>query len=276
MPETLPTPQAAPETPLARYLRETRGAGYAFFLTLPFAVFYELGLALFHRAGVRLEVRNGADAILRALFFPHWLEGRGRPAAVLWGGFGLMILFGAILLWHRREKASGWRVRPRPLAAAYGEALGWAVALFAGWLFLLAVGLRELAEPPRQAAGMPPLPPGLKLVLSCGAGVYEELLFRLLLVGVLALFLRGLVGMSRPGAQVVAVAVQAVLFALVHYLGPYEEFGGGAVAYLRFGFRVGAGLFFSGLLWLRGFGMVVAAHAFYDIIVTGIETALAA
>lgn len=269
-------PQPAPENPLRRYLDETRGPGYVLFLALPFAVFYEAGLAVFHRAGSKHpQIRNGADAILRALFFPHWLEGKGRAAVILWGGFGLIVLFAAIVLWHRDKR--NWGVKPRFLAAAYGEAFSWALLLFVGWLLLLAVGLREIAEAPRQAVeGQVPLSAGLKVVLSCGAGVYEELLFRLMLVSALVLFLRGLIGMSRPGAVMTAVLAAAVLFAAVHYVGPFEDFGGDAVAYLRLGFRVSAGVFFSALLALRGFGVAVATHAFYDIIVTGVEVAVAA
>lgn len=270
---TPPPSRRRAESLALRYLDETRGPGYTLFLVLPFAFFYELGLALFHRADAAMQVRNGADAILRALFFPHWLEGHGRAVALLWGIFGLLLLFGAILAlgW---QATGGWRVKPRMLAAAYAEAFGWSLLLFVGWLLLLAVGYG--ADAPRHSAAEPAdLPVGLRLVLSCGAGVYEELLFRLLLVSGLVLFMRGLVGASRPGAVISAVVLAALLFAAVHYVGPYEQFDGSALAFVRFGFRVAAGVFFSGLLALRSFGMAVAAHALYDIIVTGIE-ALAA
>ena len=102
---------------------------------------------------------------------------------------------------------------------------------------------------------------GQLLVLSLGAGLYEELLFRVLLVGgMLALGSmllpgrRGLVGAA-------AVLGSALLFAAFHYLGAL----GDEWSLSSFVFRFLGGLAFSLIYALRGFGIVAWTHALYDV-----------
>jgi len=47
-----------------------------------------------------------------------------------------------------------------------------------------------------------------------------------------------------------------------HHLGPHGEPFNGAF----FAFRTAAGLYFAGLYRVRGFGIAVGAHAFYDVL----------
>ena len=58
-----------------------------------------------------------------------------------------------------------------------------------------------------------------QIALSIGAGLYEELFFRVLLVGGLALAFRPF-AKTRTGAYVLAALVGAALFSLAHYVGP--------------------------------------------------------
>src|SRR5213075_1711973 len=88
-----------------------------------------------------------------------------------------------------------------------------------------------------------------RLMVSLGAGIYEELLFRVLLVGALT-------------AGVTATFVGAAIFSAFHYLGPY----GDRWQLYSFAFRMVAGLFFSGLYLARGFGITAWTHALYDVL----------
>jgi hypothetical protein len=108
----------------------------------------------------------------------------------------------------------------------------------------------------------PPLSTSLRLqiALSVGAGVYEELLFRVLLVGGLYLLFRRV--MSRRGHAYLAAAILgAVLFSYVHYVGPL----GDAFTLGSFLFRFFFGLVLNILFLLRGFGIAAWTHALYDI-----------
>jgi membrane protease YdiL (CAAX protease family) len=102
-----------------------------------------------------------------------------------------------------------------------------------------------------------------KLVLSVGAGVFEELVFRLVLLGGLhwigtrVLKLRGWVSI------LIAFGVSSILFSLAHHIGPMGE----PLRVGVFTYRVMAGLFFAALFQFRGFPIAVWTHALYDIYV---------
>jgi hypothetical protein len=99
-----------------------------------------------------------------------------------------------------------------------------------------------------------------KLMVSLGAGLYEELLFRVILVSGLATLGRAL-GMTPRVAGGFAVVLGAVIFSAFHYVGAY----GDVFTIQSFTFRMIAGLFFSALYLLRGFGIVAWTHALYDV-----------
>jgi hypothetical protein len=96
-----------------------------------------------------------------------------------------------------------------------------------------------------------------------GAGLYEELFFRVVLVTLLAWGARRLLGWRPLVAGVFAVALGAFLFSGFHYIGPY----GDQLQLFSFTYRMIAGLFFSGLYLLRGFGITAWTHALYDVLV---------
>jgi len=99
-------------------------------------------------------------------------------------------------------------------------------------------------------------------MLSLGAGIYEELLFRVVLVGLLAWAAKKVLGWRPLVAGIVATVVGALIFSAFHYIGPY----GDHFDVYSFVFRTIAGLFFSGLYLLRGFGITAWTHALYDIL----------
>jgi hypothetical protein len=101
----------------------------------------------------------------------------------------------------------------------------------------------------------------MQLMISLGAGIYEELLFRVVLVSGLAWLATRLFGWRRSGANIFAVVLGALIFSAFHYLGPYGE----RLALDSFTFRTVAGLLFSGLYVLRGFGITAWTHALYDV-----------
>jgi hypothetical protein len=104
------------------------------------------------------------------------------------------------------------------------------------------------------------LPLGTQLVVSLGAGIYEELLFRVLLVsGILFLALRA--GWSRKVSIAVAIVASALIFSGFHYIGPF----GDPLTAPSFTFRALAGLMLSGLYVFRGFGIAAWTHALYDV-----------
>jgi hypothetical protein len=99
------------------------------------------------------------------------------------------------------------------------------------------------------------------LMLSLGAGIYEELLFRVVLVGLLAWGAKKVLGWRPLVAGIAATVLGALIFSAFHYIGPF----GDRFEVYSFVFRTIAGLFFSGLYLLRGFGITAWTHALYDV-----------
>jgi membrane protease YdiL (CAAX protease family) len=100
-------------------------------------------------------------------------------------------------------------------------------------------------------------------MIALGAGLYEELLFRVVLVSGLVLLARRALGWGEGAAGLFATVGGALLFSLAHHVGPLGE----PFTLDAFTFRALAGLFFSGLYVLRGFGITAWTHALYDVMV---------
>jgi membrane protease YdiL (CAAX protease family) len=95
-----------------------------------------------------------------------------------------------------------------------------------------------------------------------GAGIYEELLFRLILLSLAAWAFRH-AGARPRTSMIVAVLLTSLLFSAAHHIGPNGEW---PIDASRFLFRTLAGVFFSILFVYRGFGITAGSHAAYDIL----------
>ena len=82
---------------------------------------------------------------------------------------------------------------------------------------------------------------GTRFVMSLGAGVWEETVFRLGIMTGVAVLLERVLGLGRWVAVVVALVVSAVLFSAMHHIPPY----GDPLHLGVFVFRVLAGCFFG-------------------------------
>jgi Type II CAAX prenyl endopeptidase Rce1-like len=215
---------------------------------LPLLLAYEAGVLWL--GGAQPDVlRNGADAWLR------------------WGleAFGLHQLYWAPILivviflgwsWTRR-----WD-RPEKLAAVCRgmviESLIFAVALF-GLSRALGPLVNDLGI--RLSDGTETRGIG-QIITFVGAGIYEEVLFRLLFFLAIGWLVR-LAGATRLLCAIIMTLASATVFAAAHHVGPYGETFDRSI----FLFRVLAGSYFALLYQLRGFGIAVGTHTCYDVLV---------
>jgi hypothetical protein len=239
-----------------KYWEAARAPRYSLSFAFPLLALYEL-LAFALSQGEVAGVRNGADVLLKSLFAT--LGGQGGLAA-----FGILLLGGGAALILRDLRRSGG-IEPRFFAWMAVESVGYALifGMVAGTLTgLLLPAIALLAEVPQLliAPGSQPALP-TQLMISLGAGIYEELLFRVLLVSGLAWLGRRVFGWSRRATGFFAVTLGALIFSAFHYVGPY----GDPLELGSFTFRMVAGLLFSGLYLLRGFGITAWTHALYDV-----------
>ena len=234
-----------------RYWRAARAPRYSLLFALPLLLLYET-LALLFREELR-GVRNGADVMLKGL--AQGVVGPDGPLVAL----ALPVLVGGWLVWRDLRRGGGLRGRVFLGMAAESVALALAFGLVVGTLTAqLLRPFGALALAPVASLG-----PVAQLVISLGAGIYEELVFRVLLVGALAWGGRALLGWRATTAGVVAAVVGALLFSAVHYVGAY----GDPFQLASFTYRFVGGLAFSALYLLRGFGITAWTHALYDVLV---------
>lgn len=256
MPPTTSQPASTPPIGLDYWAESRQPLASLVFIT-PILLFYEAGvLWLGPRA-----VRNGADVWLRGLL----------DLLDLSQYFLLPILtVGILLAWHNTT-GRAWRVRREVVSGMAVESALLAVAL----RLIVQVQIvfwPRLAGPP--AAG-PPASAASEgstmlagVVAYLGAGIYEELLFRLILLS-LAVWAARRLGAGDRLATAAAVLATSLIFAAAHYVGPHGE----PLQWLDrtfwfvVVFRLVAGVFFSLLFVFRGFGIAVGAHAGYDVLV---------
>jgi hypothetical protein len=238
------------------YWRLARTPRYSISFAFPLLAAYEMLAFMLSRLDVA-GVRNGADVLLKSLF----LTLGGRTGLALFGA--LLVGGGAVLVW-RDVRRSG-RIQPRFFWFMLGESVLYALVfgVVAATLtrVLLPFMTVNTVSPGWPAEAMDRFSLPVQLMISLGAGIYEELLFRVLLVTGLTLLANRLFRWHGTRVAMVAAITAALIFAAFHYIGPYGE----ALALGSFTYRIVAGLLFSGLYVLRGFGITAWTHALYDV-----------
>lgn len=233
------------------YLRQTRSHTYSLLFAVPLLLAYEVGAAWL-AIGDDRALRNGADVLLRSLLAAGGVRGTIGFTGVLLGAAAVLIFM------EQRRRRIPIRIATFGgmllESVVYAMALGLVVGGATQWLL---EGLVRLAadQAPLATLSLPEA-----IVLSIGAGIYEELVFRVLLVGGLfGIFVSS--GLPRNRAGAFAAIVAALVFSAFHYVGAY----GDPWAVPSFLFRFLAGLAFSLLFLTRGFGIAAWTHALYDV-----------
>ncbi len=238
---------------MSAYWNASRAPRYSLLFALPLFLLYE-ALAAGLAAGPGAHVRNAADVALKT------------PFLLISGGRGSLAFFATVaavcVFLVARDLRKSRDLSPRTFGLMLGESAVLAVLLgvVVGTLTQRLLGLSLVAQ---ESGALESLGPATKLMLSLGAGLYEELLFRVLLVGSLAWGLKWLLNGRPLVSGVIAATVGALVFSAFHYVGAY----GDALELTSFTFRAIAGLAFSGLYLTRGFGITAWTHALYDVYV---------
>jgi hypothetical protein len=239
------------------YLEHSSSPLVSLVFVLPLILFYELGTrgawgaGAGNGPGVAPPQHVIAFTLLQQFFGLFGATGRSLPA---------LAVVGILLAWHiaRQDR---WRVRWPTLGGMAIES-----ALLSLPLLALSVLLAQLLRIVPLLAGHPSLgasrmTPDDLLILCLGAGIYEELVFRLILLTLLTLLVKDLLQFPAWASMLGVVLLSAVIFSGYHYLGS-EIF-----RWRTFAFRTLAGIYFGVLFLTRGFGVTAATHAAYDVLV---------
>jgi membrane protease YdiL (CAAX protease family) len=231
---------------------ESRGIGPYWFrareplqilvFVLPLAVIYEIGLFAASRGGwaqPRLLAYRKVEEAFEAMGLAT--AGSALPA---------ILIVVAILAWQILGRRP-WKVHwPTTLVmAAESLALAFPLLLFAVLVTRGGVATQAADGEAESVLG--------RVLMSVGAGLYEEFLFRWITIATLhALLVDGL-RLAERTATAIAVVVSSGLFMLAH--------GSHDATYMAFYF--GSGVFFSLVYVLREFGIAAGTHVAYDVLV---------
>ena len=233
-------------TAARRYVRVSRSLSASLLCSLPLIVVYEIGVLL-----ARQDVNAAAIWVKTPI---SWL--RRQPIEILGGDVTLALnalIIVAVLI-------AVWRLG-RLGALHAGTFLG---MLVESCIYALAIGpLALLPLTGRlEFTGFAPHADGFwaKVILSCGAGFYEELVFRFVLLGTIFLLARKLGELKSVTSGIVALALSGAAFSAAHFLAPGENPELGAFVY-----RLSAGIVLGLIFLTRGFGIAAWTHVLYDV-----------
>ncbi len=218
----------------------------------PLIIAYEAGLAIFLRSADGVLTNKAHETLL--LFFDTF--GLSATGGLYLGGAAIIVV---LLVWHVMAH-DPWRIEPTTHALMFAESLAFTIPLL---LLALLLGDSTAAAVLSAAPDLADMNLGSRLTISIGAGLYEELLFRMMLIAVLHTLLVDVGKFPSPAGAAIAVVVSAAAFTVYHPL--HDD--AGMLSWRRVGFYFLAGLYFGVVYVVRGFGIVVATHAFYDILV---------
>ena len=230
----------AAESEAQRFLREGSGPWADLALTLPVFVGYHLGV-------VFLPVRNAADVVTREL--------TTLAENSIWQYLGLTLGIGAAFAGVLLMLGRGHTLRRSRFAFVALEGIVYAIAMRLAGQYVV-----------QQLALVPGIPDGRfsALVMSLGAGFYEEIAFRVVLFGLGLRLILGLIGsLARLKRTLIAFAwalTVAVAFSGWHYVGDL----GDPFDLRSFVFRSVCGLAFTAIYSFRGFAPAVWTHTIYD------------
>ena len=277
------------------YLERTSRPIYAVVFLLPFIIFYELGTF-----GFNTDVLNQSQIrVVAFVWLQNLLESVGFSGKFAWAAppLAVIVILTAMQITSRKQ----WRLWLGDILPMAIECVLLAVPLIVLTLFLTSSSGTESnisrfenrsiyiqAEGPlccssevnnlmtsateqsgMNGQGHPLL---ANIITGIGAGIYEELVFRLILICILMLILQDLLGLSHTNSIVLSVLISAALFSAHHHI----DFISGQpntvdpFNWTRFAFRTIAGIYFAVLFAIRGFGITAGTHAFYNIIAVSI------
>lgn len=227
------------------YLSATSTLKYGFVMSLPLLVLYEALIAL-TTPDTGVVVRLSTDI---------WIKSIASLVGVSTLKFTVFIVMTmGLLVWYK-SKDNPVSLHGKFLLLMVLESTVWALILW--WLVSGMIGAVFAFAPDDTGLTI-----GQQFALSLGAGLYEELVFRVLLVPFLV-YLFAKTGFGAKGSVFAGIVVGALLFSAVHYMGSM----GDVFTLQSFTFRFLFGLALNALLMLRGFGIAAWTHSLYDVMV---------
>jgi len=226
------------------YWRSTRSPLYSFLFTIPLFLIYEIGIFLTSSDDM-FVLRNGADALMRQILATFGITGLYWIGVIFFIGFIITFILQR-KYWEETEIHSDY------FLLMMVESVMWSVLIY----FLMSNIYLLLMNPTGSMLVQ-------QVTLAVGAGIYEEFLFRVLLIAGISVILGFIFQWSDKSRNWAAMVIAAGIFSSFHFIGEYGDFFSFNIFMVRFL----AGIALGTLYFLRGFGITAWSHAVYDLIV---------
>jgi len=227
---------------MSNYWRFSRSTYYSAVAALPLLVIYEILIVLSQSR--YWGIRNAADVWIRTFLMAFDLQAQHITFVLI--GISLALIPIA------KSRARGIKLKANYFALMFAECLAFSLVLGVVLQSILRLGGLSSGGPGSGLMG--------NLALSVGAGLFEEIIFRVILLNLLFLLLSPLFK-KKLVAAVFSVLLASFLFSLSHYVGTMAD----TWQLYSFIFRWAAGLLFTVLYFIRGFAITAYTHALYDI-----------
>ncbi|MDD3807484.1 MAG: CPBP family glutamic-type intramembrane protease [Candidatus Marinimicrobia bacterium] len=222
-------------------LKQTKSPLLSFIAVLPLVVIYEV--VMFIRFYTEpMAIRNGADILLKRLLSEIGFY--GLEASIV-----LFLLVFILVKWIHNIHFKESELHLGYIPVMIGESLIYALVIF---YILIHLNVPYTPINPQDHE--------LSIAYSCGAGVYEELVFRaLLMYGFYKLVLT--IGKNKGLAWGVAILLSTGIFVSLHYIGEFKY----PFAWNTFLVRFAVSLILSVIFIFRGFAVAAYTHTFYNL-----------
>ncbi len=227
---------------MSNYWRFSRSAYYSVVAALPLLVVYEI-LVILTRSRY-WGIRNAADMWIRTFLMAFDLQAQHLTFVMIGIAFALIPL--------AKTRSSGVKLKANYFLLMFAEAFAYSL--------VLGVALQYILRLSGLTAGGPGNGALQNFALSLGAGLFEEIIFRVLLLNLL-FFILSYVFKSKVTTAVISVLAASFLFSWSHYIGSMAD----SWQLYSFMFRWIAGMLFTVLYFMRGFAITAYTHALYDI-----------
>ncbi len=227
---------------MSNYWRFSRSAYYSVVAALPLLVVYEILVILTQSR--YWGIRNAADMWIRTFLMAFDLQAQHLTFVMIGIAFALIPL--------AKTRSSGVKLKTNYFLLMFAEAFAYSLVLGVALQYIL-----RLSGLTAGGLGNGALQ---NFALSLGAGLFEEIIFRVLLLNLL-FFLLSYVFKSKVTTAVISVLAASFLFSWSHYIGSMAD----SWQLYSFMFRWIAGMLFTVLYFMRGFAITAYTHALYDI-----------
>ncbi|RZO47519.1 MAG: CPBP family intramembrane metalloprotease [Proteobacteria bacterium] len=227
---------------MSNYWRFSRSAYYSVVSALPLLVVYEI-LVIMTQSRY-WGIRNAADMWIRTFLMAFDLRAQHLTFVMIGIAFALIPV--------AKARSYGVKLKANFFLLMLAEAFTYSLVL--GGVLQSILRLSGLA------AGGPGNGALQNFALSLGAGLFEEIIFRVLLLNLL-FFILNYIFKNKVTTAVISVLAASFLFSLSHYIGSMAD----SWELYSFMFRWIAGMIFTVLYFIRGFAITAYTHALYDI-----------